>query len=135
MKKWNDLSMRERAAFIKVGVSNGLHNINDIHNAYNIYADGGLIDSPEEGKSKLEILHPEIYKSQQERAKAAKERRRVINEYYKEENNRNIRRQENIDRDKNLVMSSLDTIEDSNAKLAKGYVEAGNRQQQNTMNT
>lgn len=41
MKDWNELSMKERAAFIKVGVSNGLKSIDDIQKSYREYAGGG----------------------------------------------------------------------------------------------
>ena len=30
MNKWNDLTMKEKAALIKVGVANGFRNIDDI---------------------------------------------------------------------------------------------------------
>lgn len=38
---WKDLSMSERAAFIKLGVDNGVYSIDDIVNTYNSYAEGG----------------------------------------------------------------------------------------------
>ena len=34
MKKWNELSMRERAAIIKVGVANGITNLKEIRNKF-----------------------------------------------------------------------------------------------------
>ena len=37
MNKWNDLTMKERAAFIKVGVANGFRNIDDIRDQYNSF--------------------------------------------------------------------------------------------------
>lgn len=42
--KWNDLSMTERAAYIRAGVNSGLTNLNDIHRAYYTYAKGGYLD-------------------------------------------------------------------------------------------
>lgn len=42
--KWNDLSMTERAAYIRAGVNSGLTNLNDIHRAYHTYAKGGYLD-------------------------------------------------------------------------------------------
>ena len=42
--KWNDLSMTERAAYIRAGVNSGLTNLNDIHRAYYTYANGGYLD-------------------------------------------------------------------------------------------
>lgn len=38
---WKDLSMSERAAFIKLGVDNGIYDINEIRDSYNKYKDGG----------------------------------------------------------------------------------------------
>lgn len=43
--KWNDLSMKEKAAIIKVAVNNNLTNIEDIRKEYNVFADGGEIDN------------------------------------------------------------------------------------------
>ena len=37
MNKWNDLTMKERAALIKVGVANGFRNIDDIRDQYNSF--------------------------------------------------------------------------------------------------
>lgn len=41
MKKWNELSMADRAKYIKLGVQNGITDIKSISDAYNVYADGG----------------------------------------------------------------------------------------------
>ena len=41
---WNDLSMRERAAYIKAGVNNGIYDLNIIRNYYNSFANGGPLD-------------------------------------------------------------------------------------------
>lgn len=38
---WDKLSMAEKAAYIRVGVQNGITSLNDIKKAYNTYADGG----------------------------------------------------------------------------------------------
>lgn len=38
---WKDLSMSEKAAFIKLGVDNGIYDINEIRDSYNKYKDGG----------------------------------------------------------------------------------------------
>ena len=38
---WDKLSMREKAAFIKVGVANGLRGIDSIRQVYNEFAEGG----------------------------------------------------------------------------------------------
>ena len=38
---WKDLSMLERAAFIKLGVDNGVYDMNEIRDSYNKYKDGG----------------------------------------------------------------------------------------------
>lgn len=41
MKKWEELSMRERAAIIKVGVANGITNLKEIRNKFE---EGGPIE-------------------------------------------------------------------------------------------
>lgn len=41
--KWDKLSMAERAKYIKLGVQNGVTNLNSIREVYNSYADGGYI--------------------------------------------------------------------------------------------
>lgn len=38
---WKDLSMLERAALIKLGVDNGVYDIDEIKNSYNQYKNGG----------------------------------------------------------------------------------------------
>ena len=38
---WKDLSMLERAALIKLGVDNGVYDIDEIKDSYNQYKDGG----------------------------------------------------------------------------------------------
>ena len=38
---WKDLSIQEKAAFINIGVKNGLYDLEDIKNSYNKYAGGG----------------------------------------------------------------------------------------------
>ena len=38
---WKDLSMSERAAFIKLGVDNGVYDMSEIRQAYNKFAEGG----------------------------------------------------------------------------------------------
>lgn len=40
-KSWNDLSIKEKADMIKVGVKNGLTNMSDIRQKYNEFANGG----------------------------------------------------------------------------------------------
>lgn len=39
--KWSDLSMTERAKYIKLGVQSGITNLNNIRNIYNSFAEGG----------------------------------------------------------------------------------------------
>lgn len=38
---WNDLSMADRAAYIKIGLDNGITNLKIIRDTYNRYAKGG----------------------------------------------------------------------------------------------
>ena len=44
MKKWEKLSMRERAVMIKVAVSNGITNLKDIKKQYHTFSEGGPIE-------------------------------------------------------------------------------------------
>ena len=39
--KWNELSMADRANYIKLGVANGIIDLNTISSTYNMYANGG----------------------------------------------------------------------------------------------
>lgn len=41
MSNWNDLSMKEKAAIMKVAVGNGIYKLSDIRKAYNEFAEGG----------------------------------------------------------------------------------------------
>lgn len=38
---WNELSLKDKADYIKESVNNGIYNLSDIRNRYNIYANGG----------------------------------------------------------------------------------------------
>nr|DAM49273.1 MAG TPA: Lysozyme [Crassvirales sp.] len=38
---WNELSLKDKADYIKESVNNGIYNLSDIKNRYNIYAEGG----------------------------------------------------------------------------------------------
>ena len=42
---WNDLSMADRAAYIKIGLDNGITNLKIIRGTYNRYAKGGPHDN------------------------------------------------------------------------------------------
>lgn len=44
---WNDLSMADRAAYIKLGLDNGITDLKVIRDTYNKYAEGGSIDNSE----------------------------------------------------------------------------------------
>lgn len=41
---WKDLSIKEKAALINIGVKNGLYDLEDIKSIYNKYAEGGPLD-------------------------------------------------------------------------------------------
>ena len=45
---WNELSMKDRAAYIRMGVANGYKNIEDIINVYNEFRKGGAKQNPRE---------------------------------------------------------------------------------------
>ena len=47
---WNDLSMKDKAAFIKVGVKNGLYSIDNIKAVYNKFSEGGFLDKGDDEK-------------------------------------------------------------------------------------
>lgn len=38
---WNELSLKDKAEYIKESVNNGIYNLSDIRNRYNMYANGG----------------------------------------------------------------------------------------------
>lgn len=38
---WNELSLKDKADYIKESVNNGIYNLSDIRNKYNMYANGG----------------------------------------------------------------------------------------------
>ena len=38
---WNELSLKDKADYIKESVNNGIYNLSDIKNRYNMYAEGG----------------------------------------------------------------------------------------------
>lgn len=42
---WNELSLKDKADYIKESVNNGIYNLSDIRNRYNMYASGGYIPS------------------------------------------------------------------------------------------
>ena len=48
MAKWEELSMRERAKYMKLAVKNGYRDIRSIREAYNIYAEGGIKGGPKD---------------------------------------------------------------------------------------
>lgn len=48
MAKWEELPIADRAAYMKVAVQNGYRDIRSIREAYNIYAEGGSLNSPED---------------------------------------------------------------------------------------
>ena len=52
MAKWEELSMMDRAKYMKLAVQNGYRDIRSIREAYNIYAEGGIKGSPEDGYNK-----------------------------------------------------------------------------------
>lgn len=40
---WSDLSMKDRASYIKLAVENGIYNLSSIRTIYNSFAEGGSI--------------------------------------------------------------------------------------------
>lgn len=44
MNKWDSLSMKERAELIKIGVQNGITDLQELRNYYNKFDDGGFLD-------------------------------------------------------------------------------------------
>lgn len=57
---WNKLSMKDRAKYIKLGVANGVKDLNTIRDAYNKYAKGGPIDEEDE---KYNTIQEKLYKN------------------------------------------------------------------------
>lgn len=50
---WKDLNMKEKAALMSIAVNSGVHNIDDIVNTYNEYANGGPIKSYKDFSTRL----------------------------------------------------------------------------------
>lgn len=117
---WNDLSMRDRAAFIKVGVKNGLYSIQDIQKAYNKFAEGGFLN--EEDDEEYYKLHPEL----RGRLRTPKPTPK------KEDINKAKSRGEYISNQLNIVQNSLNRNADSFKDLGKGYKKAQDTQETNT---
>lgn len=55
---WNDLSMKDKASFIKVGVKNGLYSIDNIKAIYNKFSERGVLDKGDD--EKYYALYPEL---------------------------------------------------------------------------
>ena len=53
MSNWDELSLRDKAEFIKVGVRNGLTSISDIKEQYNKFDEGGFTTPEEEALKKI----------------------------------------------------------------------------------
>ena len=45
MNEWNKLSMADRAAYIKLGIDNGITDLATIRDTYNKFAEGGYYDN------------------------------------------------------------------------------------------
>ena len=43
MNEWNKLSMKDRAAYIKLGIDNGITDLATIRDTYNKFAEGGYV--------------------------------------------------------------------------------------------
>ena len=52
MAKWEELSMRDRSQYMRLAVQNGYRDIRSIREAYNIYAEGGTKEDPEDEYNK-----------------------------------------------------------------------------------
>lgn len=57
--KWNELSLKDKAELMKLYVSNGITNLDDIITHYNAYQEGGKITF-EQWKQKMQQLYPDI---------------------------------------------------------------------------
>ena len=55
MNEWNKLSMADRAAYIKLGIDNGITDLATIRDTYNKFAEGGYYDN-----KTTEVTLPEI---------------------------------------------------------------------------
>ena len=55
MNEWNKLSMADRAAYIKLGIDNGITDLATIRDTYNKFAEGGYYDN-----KTIEVTLPEI---------------------------------------------------------------------------
>lgn len=62
MNKWNDLTMKEKAALIKVGVANGFRNIDDIRDQYNsFYSDQQNYNFEDGGRTRKQSINRANY--------------------------------------------------------------------------
>lgn len=48
--KWNSLSLKEKSEIMKMAISSGVRNLNNIRKSYNSFAEGGQTDNPKEWK-------------------------------------------------------------------------------------
>ena len=53
---WNDLSMADRAKYIKLAVQNKVTSLSDIIDTYNVYANGGNTENNIPNKTCLHII-------------------------------------------------------------------------------
>lgn len=49
---WNDLSMKDKASYIRMGVENGITDLDTIREVYNKFAEGGNLNVNDNPKKK-----------------------------------------------------------------------------------
>lgn len=115
--KWNELSMKEKAAMMKVAISNGITDLNTIRNKFD---EGGFLEDSDLGDEDYYKLHPEL-----------KGRLRSTKPSIKPKNIDTS----NGEREASLIQESLNSSVDSFSEFGEGYKKAAEKQQEESRET
>lgn len=58
MKEWKDLTIAEKVPYLKLGIDNGILDINTVINTYNSFANGGKADNYDDVELKEVVIKP-----------------------------------------------------------------------------
>ena len=137
---WNKLSMKDKAKYIALGVSNNITSLDTIKNTYNLYQDGGILGfiksiyynaKPYEANSLKETLFKAyddglegkniMYKGNPYKVKLNEADTREYNTYKQHELNRKITPEEVVDSYINNVLYTMENPENKGFKDGKYY--------------
>lgn len=115
--KWNELSMKEKAAMMKVAISNGIADLDTIRNKFD---EGGFLEDSDLGDEDILKLHPEL----KDRLNAKKP----------------VIKPKNIDtskgeREASLIQDALNSSTNSFNTFGEGYKKAAEKQQEESRET